>query len=103
LGLVGTTGTDGGPVVLGTEGTETGNDGDAPMPGTEVSETGKDGEAPPVGTEPGRLIRNVEIPETGIGSNTRRLSAEAEAVAATQAIGSKLEGRMEAGRWLRTW
>lgn len=107
---VGTAGTDGAPVVLGTEGTETGSDddapmpgtevtetgkdGDAPMPGTEVSETGKDGEAPPVGTELGRQI--------GIGSETGRFRADVEAVAATEAIVRKLMGRMLTERWLGT-
>lgn len=115
---VGTAGTDGAPVVLGTEGTETGSDddapmpgtevtetgkdGDAPMPGTEVSETGKDGEAPPVGTELGRLIGSVEFPKIGIGSETGRFRADAEAVATTEAIVRKLMGRMLTERWLGT-
>jgi len=110
VGSVGTAGTDGAPVVLETEGTETGSDGDAPMPGrevtetgkdgdaplpdTEVSETGKDGEGPPVGKEPGRLIGNVELPKIGIASETGRVTADAEAVAVTDAIVRKFEGRM---------
>jgi len=99
VGSVRTAGTDGATVVLGTEGTEIGKDGDAPMPGTEASETGKDGEASPVGTEPGRLIGNVEFPVIGIGSETGRFRANVEALAATEVIVRKLEGRMVIERW----
>jgi len=103
VGSIGTARTEGAPVVLGREVMETGKDGDAPMPGTEVSETVKDGEAPPVGTEPGRLDGIVECPEIGIGSGTGRFRVDAEAVAATETIPRKLEGRMLTERWLGGW
>lgn len=57
--------TDGGPVVPGTEGTETGTDGNAPAPGIE---TGNDGNAPPVGREVEGLTGSVEVPGRGTGA-----------------------------------